>query len=120
VAPVAGVTVTRITWTWLLQRITGLVLVAFLFTHISVNHLFLGERIIDFSLVNERLAGSTGWRAFYILFVPSCVFHAMNGLWGILADHRPADTLRGLALAVLWLVGLALTYIGADTLIHLF
>lgn len=111
---------TRSTLTWLLQRITGLFLVVFLFTHINVNHLALGDRIIDFSLVNTRLAGSLGWKIFYILFVPCCVFHAMNGLWGILADYRPSETFRKLAMAALWLIGLALTYIGADTLINLF
>jgi succinate dehydrogenase hydrophobic anchor subunit len=112
--------VTRSPLTWMLQRLTGIMLVAFMFTHINVNHLTLGDRIIDFSLVNERLAGSVGWRVFYLLFVPSCVFHAMNGLWGIIADYRPSDIVRRLSLAVLWLIGLALTYIGADTLINLF
>jgi succinate dehydrogenase hydrophobic anchor subunit len=116
----ADKTAVRSALTWLLQRVTGLLLVVFLFTHINVNHLALGERMIDFSLVNTRLAGSVGWQIFYILFVPSCVFHAMNGLWGILADYRPSDMFRRLAKAALWLVGLALTYIGADTLIKLF
>ncbi len=112
--------VTRSALTWVLQRVTGVLLVVFLFTHINVNHLSLGGRIIDFSLVNARLAGSFGWKIFYLLFVPSCVFHAMNGLWGILADYRPSDVVRRAAMAVLWLVGLALTYVGADTLFNLF
>ena len=116
----AVVTSSRSALTWFLQRITGIMLVVFLFTHISVNHLTLGERIIDFSLVNSRLAGSVWWKIFYILFVPSCVFHAMNGLWGIFIDYRPSETLRILVTAVLWLLGLALTYFGADTLINLF
>jgi succinate dehydrogenase hydrophobic membrane anchor protein len=106
--------------TWLLQRITGIMLVVFLFLHINFNHLTLGDRIIDFTLVNERLAGSFGWKLFYLLFVPSCVYHAMNGLWGILADYRPSVGFRKLSIAVLWLLGLALSYIGADTLFNLF
>jgi len=110
----------RSTMTWLLQRISAIMLVVFLFTHMNVNHLSLGERIIDFSLVNARLSGSLVWKVFYILFVPCCVFHAMNGLWGIIADYRPSDMVRRVAIALLWLVGLALTYFGADTLINLF
>lgn len=86
----------------------------------NVNHLTLGERLIDFSLVNARLAGSICWKIFYILFVPCCVFHAMNGLWGILADYRPSRLFRRIVVILLWIVGLALTYIGADTLINLF
>lgn len=110
----------RGTLTWLLQRISGLFLVVFLFTHMNINHLTLGERLIDFTLVNERLAGSTGWKIFYILFVPCAAFHAANGLWGIIADYRPSDSVRRVALGALFLMGLALTYFGADTLIHLF
>ncbi len=106
--------------TWLFQRITGILLVVFLFTHISLNHLLSGDRIIDFALVNERLSGSFGWKLFYVLFVPSCVYHAMNGLWGILADYRPSVEFRKLAIAALLLLGFALTFIGADTLLNLF
>jgi len=113
-------TSSRSTLTWFLQRITGLLLVVFLFTHMNINHLSLGERIIDFSLVNSRLAGSFGWKIFYIMFVPACAFHAMNGLWGILIDYRPSAMIRNVSQAALWLIGLALTYIGADTLINLF
>jgi succinate dehydrogenase hydrophobic membrane anchor protein len=106
--------------TWLAQRITGVLLAVFLFTHINVNHLTLGEKFIDFSLVNQRLGGSAGWKIFYLLFVPSCVFHAMNGLWGIIADYRPSENVRRMSIAALWLLGFALTWIGADTLINLF
>ena len=115
-----GSTAVRGRFTWFFQRVSGILLVVFLFTHMNINHLTLGERLIDFSLVNARLAESIGWRIFYILFVPCCVFHAMNGLWGILADYRPSRSFRRIVVTVLWIVGLALTYIGADTLINLF
>jgi succinate dehydrogenase/fumarate reductase cytochrome b subunit len=95
-------------------------LAVFLFTHMNINHLTLGSNIIDFSLVNTRLAGSLGWKIFYIMFVPCCAFHAMNGLWGILIDYRPSEMVRRASMAALWLIGLGLTYIGADTLINLF
>ncbi len=111
---------TRGTWTWLLQRITGIFLVVFLFTHMNVNHLTLGDRLLDFTLVNERLSGSLGWKIFYIFFVPSATFHAVNGIWGIIADYRPTTGVRYVTLGFLALIGLALTFFGADTLIHLF
>lgn len=118
--PLEEDSVTRSTWTWLFQRVTGISLVVFLFTHMNFNHLLLGDRLIDFSLVNARLAGSLWWKIFYLLFVPSCVYHAMNGLWGILADYRPSVAFRRIAIICLWLFGLALIYVGADTLINLF
>jgi len=116
------------TFTWLAQRITALFLVYFLFTHIDFNHLIQwaqGEYgwtgLIDFSFVRARLqSGSVFWMIFYFLFIPVCVFHAMNGLWGIIADYRPSPRLGKFLQVVLILIGLALTYFGASTMINLF
>jgi len=92
---------TRSTFTWLAQRISALFLVFFLFTHINFNHLIkwqTGEHgwrgLIEFGFVQARLtSGSIFWSIFYFLFIPICVFHALNGLWGILADYRPGPRL---------------------------
>jgi succinate dehydrogenase hydrophobic anchor subunit len=106
--------------TWFLQRFSGLFLAIFLFTHIDVHHFLHRQGLINFAEVNERLAGSVGWKIFYIFFVPFCVFHALNGIWAILADYRPSGGFSASTKVVFWVVGLILTAIGALTLVNLF
>jgi succinate dehydrogenase hydrophobic anchor subunit len=108
---------------WLVQRISGLFLAFFLVTHLNIHHLFhdiTTEGIIDFSSVQANLASSVWWKIYYFLFVPFVVFHALNGLWAILADYRPSGSLAVVLKALFWVVGLALTFVGALTLINLF
>jgi len=105
--------------TWFLQRLSGLFLAFFLFTHIDVNH-FLHQGMINFGVVSERLSGSFGWKLYYFLFVPFCIFHALNGIWAILADYRPSGGFSVFTKAVFWILGLILTIIGALTLTNLF
>ena len=64
-------------------------------------------------------AGSVFWTVFYFLFIPICVFHAMNGIWGIIADYRPSDRLAVFLQAVFVLIGLALVYFGVITMYNL-
>jgi succinate dehydrogenase hydrophobic anchor subunit len=108
---------------WFLQRISGLFLAFFLITHLNVHHLFhdiTTEGIIDFSSVQTNLASSVWWQVYYFLFVPLIAFHAMNGLWAILADYRPSGGLAIVFKALFWVVGFVLTAVGALTLINLF
>lgn len=106
---------------WFLQRITGLLLAFFLFTHINVQHFAIGDRIIDFSLVHTRLAShSLWWTIYYLLFLPSCIFHALNGLWAIFQDYRPR---RAFSLSLLWgfwIIGIVATVVGTKTLVVMF
>ena len=110
-------------WTWLLQRISGLFLAFFLVTHLNVHHLFhdiTTAGIINFSLVRENLASSGWWQVYYFLFVPFVVFHALNGLWGIIADYRVSGQATVLLKVLFWIVGLFLIVIAALTLRNLF
>jgi len=119
---------TKSTFTWLAQRISAIFLVYFLFTHVNFNHLVsweMGEYgwrgLIDFQFVQNRLAsGNIFWQIFYFSFIPVCVFHAVNGLWGIVADYRPPVRVALFLQAVLVLIGLALTYFGVSTMFNLF
>jgi len=109
--------------TWFLQRITGLFLGFFLITHINVHHLLhdiTTKGLISFESVSENLASSTFWKLYYFLFVPMVVYHALNGLWQIIADFRLSG---GAALTIkilLWVLGIVLVVIGAMTLNNLF
>jgi len=105
---------------WFLQRITGLLLAAFLFTHIKVLHLdfnFAEQGLIDFSFVVKRLQASIGWGIFYFLFILSALFHGLNGFWGIVMDFRPGAKGRMIWLAAIWLFGIIVAVWSLSTLL---
>ena len=111
---------TRGVYGWFLQRITGLFLAFFLIVHLNVMHFSEGSLEIDFASVTARLQSSPFWAAFYILFIPSVVFHGLNGIWGIYMDYRPGLRAKKSVLFILWLLGIALTMYGTWGLISLF
>ena len=109
--------------TWFLQRITGILLAFFLVTHLNVHHLFHDitlEGIINFSEVMENLQSSLWWKIYYIVFVPFVVFHALNGLWQIIADFRLKSGAAILVKALFWILGIILIVVAIMTLSNLF
>ena len=70
---------------WLLQRVSGLVLLAGLIVHFSVLH-YSGPEEAKFEFVLGRLSNPY-WRAFDMVFLISVVFHGFNGLWGIAVEY---------------------------------
>jgi len=104
---------------WFLQRITGLLLAIFLFTHVKVLHLdfnFAESGLMDFGFVIERLKSSVGWSIFYFLFILSALFHGLNGLWAIVMDFRPNATGRKVWLTAIWLLGILVAIWSFNTL----
>jgi succinate dehydrogenase / fumarate reductase membrane anchor subunit len=70
---------------WLLQRITGLLLIAGLAVHFGVMH-FSGSRQISHEFVLRRIS-SPYWKAFDLAFLSSVIYHGFNGLWGIALEY---------------------------------
>ncbi len=104
---------------WLLQRVSGLLLAIFLFTHVKVLHWdfdFTTQGLLDFTFVIDRLQGSVGWSIFYFLFIISALFHGLSGLWAVVLDFRPSKIFQHVWLAVLWTVGIIAAYYGLTTL----
>ena len=104
---------------WLLQRLSGLLLAIFLFTHVKVLHWdfdFTTQGLLDFTFVIERLQGNVGWSIFYFLFIISALFHGLNGLWAVVLDFRPSKSMQRGWLVVLWVVGILTAYYGFTTL----
>ncbi len=109
--------------TWFLQRITGIFIGFFLITHLNVHHLLhdiTTQGIINFESVRENLASSALWKVYYFLFVPLVVFHALNGIWQIVADFRLSGVSAVIIKALLWVLGGVLVLIAALTLGNLF
>jgi len=88
---------------WFLQRLTGLLLAVFLITHIVVIH-FSGNSPIDVNAAQARFQNPF-WLIFYILFLTNTIFHALNGLYGIIEDYNPSAALRLFLSVVLWCTG---------------
>jgi succinate dehydrogenase hydrophobic membrane anchor protein len=97
-------TKTRGFYRWFLQRLTGLLLAVFLITHTVVLH-FSGNSPIDFKVVVARLTNSL-WLLFYVLFLTNAIFHALNGVYGVIEDYNPSRTLKVSLSAILWVMGL--------------
>jgi len=96
---------------WFIQRITGILLAFFIIVHINVLH--FGEKVfIDFNTVTGRLGGSFWWGAFYIIFIPVVLFHALNGIWGLVEDYRPSAGAGKTVKAILWILGIVATFYG--------
>jgi succinate dehydrogenase / fumarate reductase, membrane anchor subunit len=79
-------------WRWLLQRLTALILVLGLATHILVMH-FTGNSPIDVKAVAGRLHNPL-WFTFYAIFLASTLFHGLNGTFGVLEDYKPSPIFR--------------------------
>ncbi|MBI4746531.1 MAG: succinate dehydrogenase, hydrophobic membrane anchor protein [Deltaproteobacteria bacterium] len=71
---------------WLFQRVTAIFLVLGMAVHILV--LPLGGERLSYSLVSGRLSHK-GWIVFDLLLLLSCIYHGLNGIWGVILDYNP-------------------------------
>ncbi|AGK62174.1 succinate dehydrogenase subunit D [Archaeoglobus sulfaticallidus PM70-1] len=69
---------------WLLQLITGILLVILVTFHFIETHM-ISHDALDFEKVVERLS-SGGYKAFYALLLLTVSFHAYNGIRAIILD----------------------------------
>lgn len=70
---------------WLSQRVTAIFLVLGMAVHILV--LPLGGERLTYSLVSGRLS-HMGWIVFDLLLLASCLYHGLNGVWGVILDYN--------------------------------
>lgn len=99
---------------WLLQRITGAILVIGMAVHIKI--LPLGGRIISFEEVSSRLS-NPGWLMFDIVLLSCCLYHGFNGLWQVVLDYSPKGK-RGFGWLI-FIIGAAMLILGLAALIPL-
>jgi succinate dehydrogenase cytochrome b556 subunit len=93
-------------WLWLLQRVSAVVLLVALITHIVATHLFnLGK--LSYDNIGQRLM-SGFFITIDILLLAAAVFHGLNGTRMVLLDYWFAErrTRRWLDAALL-LIGIA-------------
>ncbi len=70
---------------WFFQRVTAVFLIFGMAVHILV--LPLGGERLSYSLVSGRLS-HIGWVLFDLLLLASCLYHGLNGIWGVILDYN--------------------------------
>ena len=98
---------------WLIQRITGAVLVIFLAVHFFITH-YMGEENILFNNVKGRLETGT-WKLFYVIFLLFALYHGLNGLRSVLIDFDFWKDKDGVLKVLLTIVGIAAFAVGVTT-----
>lgn len=91
----------RALWSWLLQRVTGIFLAYALAVHLWAVHVVSQDQL-TWSTITARLRDGNAWTIYYALFLPAVVYHACNGLWGIVLDYSPSPELRRWIGVALW------------------
>jgi len=100
---------------WLLQRVTGLVLLAGLVVHFYVMH-YSGGNALDYESVMARLE-SPYWKAFDILFLVAILYHGFNGLWGIAIEYIGNDRLLKPVQLLIVVLSLGLFFTGVGIIL---
>lgn len=100
---------------WLFQRVSGLAILVMLSVHIWVNHYSPGG-FTTYDKMALRLANPV-WKAFDLTFLVLLLFHGFNGIWTVVVDYASRDWVRLGLLGLLWVLGLALFFLGAISII---
>lgn len=100
-------------WAWVLQRISSVLLIVLLGTHLFIMHFVNPLRVLDFAGSSFRL------QALWYLIVDSALlavglFHGLNGIRNIIGDYWPR--LAAGAAWVLGLIGLVAAGYGSNAL----
>ena len=93
-------------WGWLMQRVTAVVLIVGLLTHLVATHIFsLGH--LSYLNIGHRL-GSTFFVVIDISLLAAAVFHGLNGARMVVLDYwlKSRASRRALTIA-LWVFGSA-------------
>jgi succinate dehydrogenase / fumarate reductase membrane anchor subunit len=70
---------------WLLQRISGLLLIAGLIVHFTVMH-YSGPAQITYAFVLRRIS-NPWWKAFDLTFLGLLIYHGLIGVRGIAVEY---------------------------------
>lgn len=106
-------------WAWLMQRITGAVLLVFLGTHFWVLHYATAGEHIRLADVMHRLH-SPFFMVVDSALLATALYHGLNGVRMIFFDFGFGRWVNKAFSAVLWIVGLGTLVYGTNTLIYFF
>ncbi len=99
-------------WSWLFMRISGVVLVVLVLTHLFVN-LFLGDGIdqVDFGFVAGKWADLI-WQVWDLLMLWLAMLHGANGMRTIINDYATRSATRAWLKTLLYLATVIIITLG--------
>ncbi len=97
-------------WSWLLHRITGVILVFGLLYHFILMH-FMGHNNYSYEAVMARLS-DPWWKVFNIIFLLAAVYHGFYGLNGLVTEYIRERPLRKLMRYLIIIVPMILVFFG--------
>ena len=107
-------------WMFLLQRITGVILVVFIAWHIFETRFqkAIGADEVNFDMMADILANPLMF-VFYVVGVVSATFHLANGIWSFLVSWGITQSPKSQRISTYVTIGifLALTVIGVRSLL---
>lgn len=104
-------------FSWVFQRITGIILVVILIGHYILMH-YHPESGHTYDAVLIRMQ-SSWYRVLDLTFVVLAMYHGLNGVWSIFRDYRlkPWQTIT--VLSVIIILGLSFTLWGIKTILDI-
>lgn len=102
-------------WWWLLQRVSGLLLLVLLGAHLILTHFISPAQAVQFGTVQGRLAVPLILALDYsLLFV--ALIHGLYGVFVVVRDWFPQAVSSKALASVLVVIGIGLGILGAYTL----
>jgi len=101
--------------TWLLQRLSGVILFVMLVVHFTLMH-YMGFEKRLYADVLRRLSNPL-WKTFDLVFLSLALYHGWYGVWAVVQDYLTRDVWRIVCLIVIVTVGLSLFSLGLVTIV---
>jgi succinate dehydrogenase / fumarate reductase membrane anchor subunit len=118
-SPSAQVPSNRPSWmtiAWTLMRLSAILLVPLVWTHVVIQDMLVGVHQINLDYVAMRWA-SLGWRVYDAALLCFAFAHGTNGLRQVLEDYFHGQRTRRVLRVLLFLFWLCITAMGAVAVI---
>lgn len=102
---------------WFFQRLTGIVLVPILLVHLLTMHRY-HEHGLAWQDVT-RLMANPYWKVLEITFLVLALYHALNGLYGVIQDYVKHPAWRLAIFSACALAGIVLLAFGLVTVVSI-
>ncbi len=102
-------------FSWLLHRITGVILLFGLMYHFILMH-FLGHDNYSYEAVMQRLVDPS-WKIFNIVFLLSALFHGFYGINGLITEYVKGNSMKNFLKIFIFILPLILAFFGIKIVI---
>ncbi len=97
-------------WSWLLHRITGVILAFCLVYHFFMMH-FIQPEAYSYEAIIKRLS-EPSWKVFNIVFLLSALYHGFYGLNGLVTEYVKNNSLKRFLKFMIFVIPLGLVFFG--------